>query len=100
MPSTYITTPPGSHLEVARQIADATTNDKNHDARSLYCHVEKARGTVCMGAKRKKLPNSFHNVCSQPITYIRLVSRAHEKTEAVKRLLIEGVVGPRVTSVT
>ena len=82
----YIATPPGSHLEVALRVAEA----------GLPCYVEKPVGRSA--AETFSIFRAFEE--RQVPLFTAYISRAYERTQAVKRLMAEGAVGERVTSIT
>ncbi|CAM9834576.1 unnamed protein product, partial [Heterosigma akashiwo] len=81
----YIATPPGAHLAVARQVAAA----------GLACYVEKPVGRCA--AETEEMAKMF--AAAGQKLFPAYVSRAHERTVAIRALLAEGVVGDRVTCV-
>ena len=82
----YVATRPGSHLEVCRKVASY--------GKAVY--VEKPVGR-CAAETR-----AIIQACQEsgsPL-YTAYISRAYERTRAIRRLLAEGSIGDRVTSVT
>lgn len=82
----YIATPPGGHCETALKVAAA----------GKHAYVEKpvgrsARETAAMVAAFEATGNTL---------FTAYISRAYERTAAVKALLAEGVLGERCTEVT
>ena len=82
----YIATPPGAHKEVALRVAEA----------GLPCYIEKPVGRcaaetvdIVAAFDKRKIP-----------LFTAYVSRAYERTQAMRRLLIDGVIGDRVTSIS
>eukprot|EP00560_Eucampia_antarctica_P006199 CAMPEP_0197824774 /NCGR_PEP_ID=MMETSP1437-20131217/1985_1 /TAXON_ID=49252 ORGANISM="Eucampia antarctica, Strain CCMP1452" /NCGR_SAMPLE_ID=MMETSP1437 /ASSEMBLY_ACC=CAM_ASM_001096 /LENGTH=428 /DNA_ID=CAMNT_0043424533 /DNA_START=260 /DNA_END=1543 /DNA_ORIENTATION=- len=86
MTAVYIATPPESHLEVARKVAEA----------GKVAYVEKPVGRCA--AETKAIIDAFqkHNV---PI-YTAYTSRAYARTQTLMNLLQEGVIGNQVTSIS
>ena len=82
----YIATPPGGHLETALKVAAA----------GKHCYVEKPVGRS--GRETAAIVSAFE---AKGLTlFTAYVSRAYERTDAVRALLAEGAIGDRVTSVT
>ena len=81
----YVATPPGAHLQVAKQVADA----------GLPVYVEKPVGRCAW--ETLQMVNLFESK-GLPF-YTAYISRAYERTYAVKQLLQEGTIGDKVTSV-
>ena len=85
MDAVYIATRPGTHLEIARQLAAA--------GKAVY--VEKPVGRCAAEAE------AIAKVCQYagvPL-YTAYISRAYERTQVIRKLLAEGVVGGKVTSI-
>ena len=85
MDAVYIATRPGTHLELARKVAAA--------GKAVY--VEKPVGRCAAEAE------AIAKVCEDagvPL-YTAYISRAYERTQAIRKLLAEGVVGDKVTSI-
>jgi len=81
----YVATPPGAHLSIAKQVA----------ALGLPVYVEKSVGRCAW--ETQEMVNLFQSK-NVPF-YTTYISRAYERTRAIRRLLQEGVVGDRVTSI-
>jgi 1,5-anhydro-D-fructose reductase (1,5-anhydro-D-mannitol-forming) len=81
----YIATPPGAHLEVAKQVAAA----------GLPAYVEKPVGRCAW--ETQEMASLFESK-SVPF-YTAYISRAYKRTLAVQKLLQDCVIGDRVTSV-
>ena len=77
--------PPGSHREVALRVALA----------GKACYVEKPAGRC--GFETRYIADAFESR-GLPL-FTAYVSRAYERTDAVRRLLEGGAVGEGVTSV-
>ena len=82
----YIATPPGAHKEVALRVAEA----------GLPCYIEKPVGRcaaetvdIVAAFDKRKIP-----------LFTAYVSRAYERTQAIRQLLVDGVIGDRVTSIS
>lgn len=82
----YVATPPGSHLQVCREVADA----------NLPAYVEKPVGRCAW--ETQEISRLFEE--KGLALYTAYISRAYERTQAVRTLLQQGVVGERVISVT
>ena len=81
----YIATPPGAHKEAALRVAEA----------GLPCYIEKPVGRcaaetmdVVKAFEKRKIP-----------LFTAYVSRAYERTQAIRQLLKDGVIGDRVTAI-
>lgn len=81
----YIATPPGAHLEVATQVANA----------GLPAYVEKPVGRCAWETQKMVDVFAAKNVS----LYTAYISRAYERTHVVQQLLQEGVVGDAVASI-
>jgi predicted dehydrogenase len=81
----YVATPPGAHLQVCRAVAEA----------GFPAYVEKPVGRCAW--ETQKISNLFESK-GLPL-YTAYISRAYERTQAVRTLLQQGVVGERVISV-
>lgn len=96
----YVATPPGSHLEVVRQIVscinDANTdNDNPPPIKAIY--VEKPIGRSAHETRSIIEEITKHNIQFYPA----YVSRAHERTQTIRKLLgVEGVCGEKITNIT
>lgn len=82
----YVATPPGGHLEVALQVAAA----------GKHCYIEKPVGRS--GAETAAITEAFD--AKGLSLFSAYVSRAYERTDAIRALLAEGSVGDRVSEVT
>ena len=83
----YVSTRPGTHLEICQKVAEAGIG---------ACYVEKPVGRCAEEAK------AIEDMFAQKglKLYTAYISRAYEKTQAVKRLLEEGAVGERLNSIS
>jgi len=89
MDAVYVSTRPGSHLEICKQVAAA----------GLACYVEKPVGRCA--AETQAIADIFEKA-ELPL-YTAYISRAYERTQAVKRLLAadgSSPLGDRVTKVS
>lgn len=82
----YISTRPGTHLELAKQVASA--------GKAVY--IEKPVGRCA--AETKEIDQAC-KAAEVPL-YTAYISRAYERTHVLRKLLVEEAVGERVTSVT
>lgn len=82
----YIATPPGAHLETALKVAAA----------GKHCYIEKPVGRS--GRETAEIAAAFASKGLQ--LYPAYVSRAFERTEAVRALLAGGAIGDRVLEVS
>jgi predicted dehydrogenase len=80
----YVSTRPGTHAEICRRVAAA--------GKAVY--VEKPVGR-CAAETRE-----IAALADKVPVYTAYISRAYDRTQTVKRLLQEGVIGDRVTDVT
>lgn len=76
----YVATPPGSHLEVARRVAAA----------GKHAYVEKPVGRC--GRETREIAGLFAEAGAT--LYTAYISRAYERTAAVRSLLESGAIGP------
>ena len=81
----YVSTRPGTHLEICRKVARA----------GKACYVEKPVGR-CADETREIL--GCFRESGMPL-YTAYISRAYEKTQAIKKLMEEGAIGDRVSKV-
>ena len=81
----YIATPPGAHLEVARQVAEV----------GLPAYVEKPVGRCAWETKEMNNLFASHKI---PF-YTAYISRAYQRTATIRQLLQEGTIGDRILSV-
>ncbi|CAJ1966140.1 unnamed protein product [Cylindrotheca closterium] len=89
MDAVYVSTRPGSHLEICKQVAAA----------GLACYVEKPVGRCA--AETEIIVDIFEKA-GLPL-YTAYISRAYERTQAVKKLLAadgSSPLGDRVTKVS
>jgi len=82
----YVSTRPGTHAEIAKKVADA----------GLACYVEKPVGRCA--AETKELTELFDRR-SLPF-YTAYISRAYERTQAVRKLMRDGAIGDKLVKVT
>eukprot|EP00966_Prymnesium_polylepis_P036267 841263-Prymnesium_polylepis.2 len=82
----YIATPPGGHCETALRVAAA----------GKHCYVEKPVGRC--GRETAAIAAAFE--ASGTNLYSAYISRAYERTAAVRALLAEGILGECVTDVS
>lgn len=82
----YVATPPGGHLSTALKVAAA----------GKHCYIEKPVGRS--GAETAAIVDAFasRGLC----LFTAYVSRAYERTAAVRALLADGAVGDHVSKVT
>jgi len=81
----YVSTRPGTHLEICQKVAKA----------GKACYVEKPVGRCA--DETKEIVKLFRE-SGMPL-YTAYISRAYEKTHAIKRLMREGAIGDRVSKV-
>ncbi len=82
----YICTRPGTHLEIGEQVAQA----------GKACYVEKPVGRCA--AETYHLQQLFLQK-GLPF-YTAYISRAYERTQALKNLLDKGIIGERITEIS
>jgi len=82
----YIATRPGTHLEICQQVAKA----------KKVCFVEKPVGRCA--EETQEILNAF-DLQNIPL-FTAYVSRGYEKTNTVKTLIKDGVIGERLLSVS
>ncbi len=80
----YVATRPGTHLEICKAVAAACK----------IVYVEKPVGRCAVETA------SFLKAVGADKLYTAYISRAYPRTEAVRRLLKEGAIGDRITSVS
>lgn len=85
----YIATPPGSHLEIAKKVATSNGN-------ILACYVEKPVGRCA--AETEEMVNLFKD--KNKLFFPAYISRAYERTKAVKKLIKDGTIGDSIISVS
>jgi predicted dehydrogenase len=78
----YISTRPGTHLEIGRQVAAA----------GKACYVEKPVGRC---AQETIELNDIFQKAGLPL-YTAYISRAYERTQALRKLLAEGAIGEKL----
>ena len=81
----YIATRPGTHSEIAKKVAEA----------GLACYVEKPVGRC--SAETIELTEAF-NRKGLPL-YTAYISRAYERTQTLRKLIKEGVIGNKLLRV-
>ena len=86
MEAVYVATRPGTHFEIAKKVADA----------GLACYVEKPVGRCA--AETKELTEIFERK-GLPF-YTAYISRAYERTQAVRKLMRDGVIGDKLVKVS
>lgn len=90
----YVCTPPGAHLQVVREIVSATSNHNIHNLKAVY--LEKPCGR-CSWETRAIVDELTQRGIQ---FYPAYVSRAHERTQVIRKLLgVNKVCGDRVTSI-
>ena len=82
----YVATRPGTHSEIAKKVAEA----------GLACYVEKPVGRCA--SETRELTETFDRV-GLPL-YTAYISRAYERTQALRRLMRDGVIGDKLKKVT
>lgn len=82
----YIATPPGAHKEVALRVAEA----------GLPCYIEKPVGRCA--AETVDIVAAFDK--RKISLFTAYVSRAYERTQAVRQLLKDGAIGDRATTIS
>ena len=82
----YVATRPGTHAAIGKKVAEA----------GLACYVEKPVGRC--SAETRDLVEAFDRK-SLPL-YTAYISRAYERTQAVRKLLKEGAIGEKLVKVT
>ena len=82
----YVATRPGTHSEIAKKVAEA----------GLACYVEKPVGRCA--AETRELAEAF-DAKGLPL-YTAYISRAYERTQALRKLLRDGVIGDKLVEVT
>jgi len=82
----YISTRPGDHLEICRKVATA----------GKACYVEKPVGRCA--EETEQIVEIFAGA-KLPL-YTAYISRAYERTQAVRRLLKEGAIGDKLVHVS
>lgn len=82
----YVATRPGIHSEIAKKVAEA----------GLACYVEKPVGRCA--AETIELTEAFDRK-GLPL-YTAYISRAYERTQAVRRLMRDGTIGEKLVKVT
>jgi len=86
MDAVYISTRPGTHLELSRRVAAA--------GKAVY--IEKPVGRCA--AETEAIIDAC-DTAGVPL-YTAYISRAYERTHAIRNLLLDGIIGPKVTSVS
>mmetsp|Transcript_29712 Transcript_29712/g.63639 ORF Transcript_29712/g.63639 Transcript_29712/m.63639 type:complete len:470 (-) Transcript_29712:186-1595(-) len=81
----YVATRPGTHAEIATRVAEA----------GLACYVEKPVGRCAI--ETKELTEVFESR-GLPL-YTAYISRAYERTQAVRQLMRDGVLGDKLVKV-
>ena len=82
----YVATRPGTHSEIAKKVAEA----------GLACYVEKPVGRCA--AETRELAEAF-DAKGLPL-YTAYISRAYERTQALRKLLRDGVIGDKLVQAT
>ena len=82
----YVSTRPGTHLEICEKVAKA----------GKACYVEKPVGRCA--DETEEITKLFREA-EKPL-YTAYISRAYEKTQAIKKLMKDGAIGDRVSKVT
>ena len=85
MDAVYISTRPGTHLEIAQQVAAA----------GKACYIEKPFGRCA--AETQQIVDLFRQA-KLPL-YAAYISRAYDRTQAVRKLLQEGAIGDKLRMV-
>jgi len=81
----YVATRPGTHFEIVQKVANA----------GLACYVEKPVGRCA--AETKELTEMFDRA-ALPF-YTAYISRAYERTQSVRQLLNDGLIGDQLKKV-
>ena len=99
----YISSPPGSHLENVRAICTAidtlpsssssSTNTNNNKIKAVY--IEKPCGRCAWETNAMIDELKHRNIKFYPA----YVSRAHERTQVLRQLLEDGIIGDKVLNV-
>ena len=82
----YVSTRPGSHLEICEKVAAA----------GKACYVEKPVGRCA--AETEKITKIFADA-NLPL-YTAYISRAYDRTQAIRQLLKDGAIGDRLEKVS
>lgn len=82
----YVSTRPGTHLEICKKVAQAGKS----------CYVEKPVGRCAEEAE--EITKIFRDAKLK--LYTAFISRAYDRTLAVRKLLSEGAIGDRIMSVS
>ena len=82
----YVCTRPGSHVEIGTQVAEA----------GKACYIEKPAGRCA--AETQELQDVFIQR-GLPL-YTAYISRAYERTQALRKLLHDGVIGDQITNIS
>lgn len=82
----YVSTRPGTHLDICREVAKA----------GKACYVEKPVGRCA--EETEEITSIFRNA-NLPL-YTAYISRAYEKTQAIRKLMEAGTIGDKITNIT
>jgi len=86
MDAVYVSTRPGTHLEICQKVAMA----------GKACYVEKPVGRC---AEETKQIVEFFEKANVPL-YTAYISRAYDRTQAIRKLLKDGILGETLTSIS
>ena len=86
MDAVYVSTRPGTHLDICRQVALA----------GKACYVEKPVGRCA--EETEMITRMFQNA-GLPL-YTAYISRAYDKTQAIRNLICSGELGDKIKKVT